>query len=141
MLLRASSSGSDSLQSTIDDLATRKAQLETENRSQALEVLTLQNELKKLEKKGVKGTQDVAIEQLAVAERDMKKYKKMAGEFEAALQSAQEELITLKKAESLAGLDQVRCVPSSCGHWCPVCLVYTRPCCKYFESLVISNRW
>lgn len=91
----------------IDDLATRKGALEAENRSQNLEILTLKNELKKMEKKGVKDTGDVAIEQLALAERDLKKFRTKSEKLETELRSAQEELITLKKAASLAGLDQV----------------------------------
>lgn len=106
-LLKASNSGSDSLQTMIDDLATRKGALEAENRSQNLEILTLKNELKKMEKKGVKDTGDVAIEQLALAERDLKKFRTKSEKLETELRSAQEELITLKKAASLAGLDQV----------------------------------
>jgi hypothetical protein len=50
-LFRASAGGSEALQSTIDNLAARKAALETENRSQALEVLALKQELKKMSAK------------------------------------------------------------------------------------------
>mmetsp|Transcript_11111 Transcript_11111/g.33224 ORF Transcript_11111/g.33224 Transcript_11111/m.33224 type:complete len:330 (+) Transcript_11111:56-1045(+) len=56
--------------------------------------------------KDVQGTEDVMIQQLAVAERDLKKYKTKSEQLSTELKSVQEELISLKKAESLAGLDQ-----------------------------------
>lgn len=105
-ILKANAQGGDALQGTIDDLAARKGQLESENRKMSLEVLTLQNELKKAKQKSVKDTTDVAIEQLAVAERDLKKYKAKAEALGQELKATQEDLIQLKKTQSLIGLDQ-----------------------------------
>jgi len=105
-ILKANSSGGSELQLIVDDLADRKAKLETDNRNKNMQVLELQAKVERLNKKAIKSTDDVAIEQLAVAERDMEKFKNKAKELEQTLQITQEELLALKKKESLMGLDQ-----------------------------------
>eukprot|EP00040_Diaphanoeca_grandis_P004110 m.27076 g.27076 ORF g.27076 m.27076 type:complete len:859 (-) comp15668_c0_seq1:263-2839(-) len=105
-ILKANSAGGSELQAIVDDLADRKAKLETDNRSKNLQVLELQAKLDKLNKKAIKSTDDRAIEQLAVAERELDKFRKKATELETLLQSTQEELLALRKKESLMGLDQ-----------------------------------
>lgn len=105
-ILRASSAGGSDLQDTIDDLATRKSQLETQNREMNMQVIELTQKLARAQKNSVKSTDDRALEQLAVAERDLKKFQKKSAELEETLQKTQDELLGLQKAEKLMGLDQ-----------------------------------
>lgn len=105
-MLRAKSEGDGDFQKVMDAESAQKAKLAAENRAISLKLLELGAELEKTKKKSVKSTDDLAIEQLAVSERSLKQTKAKAAELEAELTTTQEELIALKKEQSLMGLDQ-----------------------------------
>ena len=104
-MLRAKADGDSDFQALLDSESEQKAKLAGENRSISLKLLEMGAELEKVKKKGVKSTDDLAIEQLAMSERSLKQLRAKAAELEAELTTTQEELLVLKKEHSLMGLD------------------------------------
>eukprot|EP00039_Didymoeca_costata_P007990 m.106917 g.106917 ORF g.106917 m.106917 type:complete len:841 (+) comp13904_c0_seq1:70-2592(+) len=105
-MLRARSEGDSEFQTLLDDVSAQKAKLAQENRAMNMQVLDLKAENEKLKKKTAKGTDDLAIEQLAISERALKQAKAKITELETELRDTQEELLRMKKETSMMGLDQ-----------------------------------
>jgi len=106
-MLRARSDGDSEFQKMLDQVSADKAKLAGDNRSMHMQMLELKAALEKAKKGGGRnGTDDLAIEQLAVSERSLKQARAKMAELETELRTTQEELLVMKKEHSMMGLDQ-----------------------------------